>query len=101
MAIEMQKAARRRAISVRMGIAAGPCIVGILGCSERMEYTIIGRTVNLAARLQAAAQAGEILVDDATAQRVAGVVPTRASGCFALKGFDIPMPVSAVAAEGL
>ncbi len=48
--------------SVRMGIATGYCTVGNFGSENRMEYTIIGNSVNLASRLESAAQPGEILI---------------------------------------
>lgn len=50
----------------RMGIATGYCTVGNFGTSERMDYTIIGTTVNLASRLEAAADVDEILISHET-----------------------------------
>jgi class 3 adenylate cyclase len=55
---------------VRMGISTGYCTVGNFGSESRMEYTIIGNTVNLAERIETAAQPGEILISDATHELV-------------------------------
>ncbi|MBM4343480.1 MAG: response regulator [Deltaproteobacteria bacterium] len=88
MALDMQRAARRLGIAVRMGIAAGSCTVGNFGCSERMEYTIIGRPVNLAARLQSVAHAGQILISETVFDRVGGALPCTLDGIFELKGLE-------------
>src|SRR5262249_22713448 len=49
-----------------IGITTGAVAVGVLGTRERRQFTIIGHHVNLAARLQGQALAGEIIVDAAT-----------------------------------
>ena len=51
---------------VRVGAATGAVVVGEIGAGERVEYAAFGDTVNLAARLQSAADSGAVLVDDAT-----------------------------------
>jgi adenylate cyclase len=51
-----------RPFRVRMGINTGFCTVGNFGSQDRMDYTIIGGAVNLAARLQSAAEPGKILI---------------------------------------
>lgn len=53
-------------LHVRMGINSGYCAVGNFGSEYRMDYTVIGSTVNLASRLQSAAQPDEILVSHET-----------------------------------
>lgn len=88
MALDMQRAARRLGIAVRMGISAGVCTVGNFGCSERMDYTIIGRPVNLAARLQSVAHAGQILVNETVFTRVGTALPCTLDGIFELKGLE-------------
>jgi adenylate cyclase len=47
----------RPSISVRMGLNSGPMVVGNMGSAQRMNYTIMGDTVNLAARLEGANKA--------------------------------------------
>lgn len=57
-------------INMGMGIHTGTAIAGNIGSPQRMEYTIIGESVNFAERLQEAAERGEILVSERTYQLV-------------------------------
>lgn len=66
-------AIRERApVAVRIGLNSGAVVVGAIGDDLRMDYTAFGDTTILAARLQAAAQAGEVLVSPETAGLVPG-----------------------------
>jgi class 3 adenylate cyclase len=56
------------ALKVGVGVATGPMICGNVGSERQMEYTVIGDTVNLSARLTGVAKAGEVVVSEATAQ---------------------------------
>jgi class 3 adenylate cyclase len=51
---------------VRVGAATGTVVLGEVGAGSRVEYAAFGDTVNVAARLQGAAEPGTVLVDDAT-----------------------------------
>ena len=53
-------------IQVRMGIATGYCTVGNFGSDQRLDYTAVGRPVNLAARLQELANPNTIIIDQNT-----------------------------------
>lgn len=55
-------------VEIRLGIGvnSGEAIVGNIGSSKRMEYTVIGDVVNVAARLEAIAQPNQVLVAEAT-----------------------------------
>lgn len=48
-------------VAIRVGVSSGSLIQGNLGSASRMEYTVIGEPVNLAARLQSAAAPGRVL----------------------------------------
>ncbi len=57
-------------LRVRMGITTGFCTVGNFGSSHKIDYTIIGSPVNLAARLQAHSRPGSVLISEETWQLV-------------------------------
>ena len=60
--------------TVRMGLNSGLVVVGSIGDNLRMDYSAIGDTTNLAARLQGIAAPGEILVSESTSRLVGGYV---------------------------
>jgi adenylate cyclase len=73
---------------VRMGITTGFSTVGNFGSDEHMDYTIIGKQVNLAKRLQAAAQPGEILIGHETWLLVKDKFSCVTKEPIQVKGFD-------------
>jgi adenylate cyclase len=68
----------RSALHAGIGINAGDAFVGNIGSPQRLEYTLIGDTVNLANRLCGLARGGEVLVSDAVRRLSTGSVPLRA-----------------------
>jgi class 3 adenylate cyclase len=50
--------------SIRMGINTGKCRVGNFGTENKLDYTVLGSTVNLASHLESIAQANEILITE-------------------------------------
>ena len=55
-------------ISIGIGINTGPAIVGYIGSEQRLDYTAVGDTVNIAARLESIAQPGQIVVSESIMQ---------------------------------
>jgi signal transduction histidine kinase/class 3 adenylate cyclase/CheY-like chemotaxis protein len=74
-------------LSMRIGIHHGPAVVGSFGGPKRSDFTAIGDAVNLAARIQQAAQPNEILVSEAIVRHLT-MHQYRPNGRFELKGFD-------------
>lgn len=79
--------------AVRIGIHTGPVIVGRLGDDEPLTYAALGDTVNVAARLQALAEAGRILISAATQQNVDGYVDVAFAGERELRGRREPLGI--------
>jgi class 3 adenylate cyclase len=78
---------------LRIGINTGFCSVGNFGSEDRLDYTIIGNEVNLAARLQSHAEPGGILVTHGTASLIKDTIPTEEQGAVSMKGFGRPVRV--------
>jgi len=76
---------------LRIGINTGFCTVGNFGSEDRMDYTIIGNEVNLAARLQSYAELGGILVTHETASLVKDAILTEEQDPVSAKGFAHPV----------
>jgi len=74
-------------IRLRIGINSGAAVAGDIGSDRRVEYTVIGNTVNVAARLQAfVAQPGDVVIGPATREALGDSPPTEALGPQTLKG---------------
>ncbi|MGU3538085.1 HAMP domain-containing protein [Methylobacterium sp. A54F] len=108
MVIEMQASvqilaaawrSRGHALGFGVGLAMGPATVGRIGSDSRLDYTAIGTVTNLASRLCASAQDGQILIDSVAAEAIGSGVPLLSLGTRSLKGFDDPVAVFTVAAR--
>ncbi|MEJ2122277.1 MAG: PAS-domain containing protein [Alphaproteobacteria bacterium] len=80
-----------RPFRIRMGATTGFCTVGNFGSPDRLNYTIIGNEVNLAARLQAAAEPGSILLSNEINALVQDIVLTDEQPPMTVKGFSRPI----------
>ncbi len=81
---------------IRIGINTGFCDVGNFGSDLRMEYTIIGSEVNLAARLEQAAPAGGVLISAQTYALVKTDIDADSALEISAKGFARPIPAHSV-----
>ena len=116
-AIEMQRAHQqllegwktdgRPAPPVGIGINTGDMVVGNVGCDKRMDYTVIGHHVNIAARLCSAAEGGEILVSEYTLNCLGAYsnshpeamrkkIQFKKAGSIRVKGIEEEIPVAQV-----
>lgn len=75
-----------RSIGFGVGVNCGPAVVGNIGCEFRMDFTAIGDTVNTAARLEANAKRGQVLISDTVYERVKERVEVEEVGEIPLKG---------------
>lgn len=80
-----------REVRVGIGVNTGPLTAGNVGGATRAEYSVIGDTVNVAARLTGVAAAGQVLVGPETAAAV--VTGLTALEPLSLKGKSHPLPV--------
>jgi class 3 adenylate cyclase len=80
-------------LQVRVGIATGLVVVGdLIGAGPAQEQAVVGETPNLAARLQALAEPGAVVIASSTRRLTGGLFEYRDLGAIALKGFaeDVP-----------
>jgi len=83
--------ATHEALNVRLGIASGLVVVGdLIGAGAAQERGVVGETPNLAARLQALAQPGTLVIADSTRRQVGALFEIEDVGLRALAGFAEP-----------
>jgi len=97
----------KQTFSIGIGINTGDVILGNIGCENRMDFTVIGDPVNVAARLQAMAKGGQVIIGEATRKCLdAGVRVTpcgevrlrnrsRPVNCFKVTGMQTDRPENA------
>jgi class 3 adenylate cyclase/PAS domain-containing protein len=88
---EWRERGQEHVFQLRIGINTGFCTVGNFGSDERVDYTIIGNEVNLAARLQSHADLGGILLAHETYSLVKDAVVAEETGTITVKGFSAPV----------
>ncbi|HEY6500546.1 MAG TPA: adenylate/guanylate cyclase domain-containing protein [Streptosporangiaceae bacterium] len=84
-----------------LGLSTGETAAALLGSAERLEYTLVGDTVNLSQRLQQLAARGETVISDATMQALTVPVQTTALGAQHVKGREAPVVAYKIVPNGL
>jgi adenylate cyclase len=98
--LEREQATGETPVRVAVGIHTAPVVAGNIGSSNRLNYTVIGEGVNLAARLCSGAGPGVILVSEATRDVVQDAFAIRSAGARPFKGFSRPLEVFQVTGAG-
>ncbi|MEL6450682.1 MAG: adenylate/guanylate cyclase domain-containing protein [Pseudomonadota bacterium] len=81
-------------LHVGIGVASGEVVMGAMGAASRMDFTVLGSTVNLSARLCSKADPGQVLIDSATRAAGEGLegVQFDTLDAIPLKGYADPVP---------
>ena len=88
-----RKARGQPPIMIGMGLHTGPAISGTIGSDDRMEYTVIGDTVNMTSRIESSTKAfgTDLLVSEATAKAVEKEFALEKAGSAEVKGKSEPL----------
>jgi class 3 adenylate cyclase/tetratricopeptide (TPR) repeat protein len=81
------------AVQVRVGLNSGEVVVRAIGSDLHMDYTAVGQTTHLAARMEQLADPGTTLLTPATLQLAEGYVEVKSRGSVPIKGLSEPMEV--------
>jgi class 3 adenylate cyclase/tetratricopeptide (TPR) repeat protein len=88
-------------VRIRVGLNSGEVVVRSIGSDLRMDYTAVGQTTHLAARMEQLAAPGSILLTPATLQLAEGYVQVKSLGPMPVKGLGEPIEVYEVLGAGL
>jgi class 3 adenylate cyclase/tetratricopeptide (TPR) repeat protein len=85
---------------IRVGLNSGEVVVRAIGSDLRMDYSAVGQTTHLAARMEQLAEPGSILLSPATMERAKGYVEVKPVGPLPVKGLPAPMEVYGLVGVG-
>ena len=80
-------------MQIRVGVNSGEVVVRAIGSDLHMDYTAVGQTTHLAARMEQMAKPGSALITGATLYLAEGYVHVRPLGAVPVKGLETPTPV--------
>jgi class 3 adenylate cyclase/tetratricopeptide (TPR) repeat protein len=110
-ALRMQESVKRYAegvrrtegipIQIRVGLNSGEVVVRSIGSDLKMDYTAVGQTTHLAARMEQMATADSILITPETLRLAEGYVEVKSLGPVNVKGMNEPVEVHEVTGVGL
>jgi class 3 adenylate cyclase len=87
-------------VQIRVGLNSGEVVVRAIGSDLRMDYTAVGQTTHLAARMEQFASPGSLLLTAATLELVEGFIAVKALGPVPVKGLADPVEVYEVTGIG-
>ena len=109
-ALRMQQAVKQHAegvrrrdgptVQIRVGLNSGDVLVRAIGSDLRMDYSAVGQTTHLAARMEQLAEPGAIVLSPATLELVEGYVEVNSLGARAVKGLAEPVEVYELVGAG-
>ena len=110
-ALRMQESVRRYAegarrehgvtVRIRVGLNSGEVVVRAIGSDLHMDYTAVGQTTHLAARMEQLAEPGSILLSPATMELAEGYVDVKPLGPLPVKGLPTPVDVYELVGAGV
>src|SRR4029453_8363691 len=87
-------------VQIRVGLNSGEVVVRAIGADLPMDYTAVGQTTHLAARMEQFASAGSILLTPSTLELVEGYVAVKPLGPVPVKGLPHPVGIFEVRGAG-
>src|SRR5262252_8538154 len=80
-------------VQIRVGLNSGEVVVRAIGSDLHLDYTAVGQTTHLAARMEQLAKPGSALITADTLRLAEGYIEVRPLGAVTVKGFEAPTPV--------